>query len=326
MSQRDIIAIGGSLGALEAARTTLANFPPGLPAAVFLIIHTPPDGPDLLPGIVGKESNLPVRTAVEGEDVVPGRVYVAPADRHLLVIDGTVRLGRGPRENMARPAIDPLFRSVALEYGSRVVALLLSGMLHDGTAGLVEVARCGGTTVVQNPADAIAADMPLQALRACDVGFRAPAAELGDLLARLVREPGGPAPTPPDGLRLEVEIALGRPLDSGKIASLGSPSTLTCPDCGGVLAEMRQPPLRFRCQTGHAYTAGALADHQEQAVDEAVRVALRIVEERAVLVEKLAEEARSLGRTASARQHARRAEEYRRHAEQLRDAALRSIA
>ena len=168
-------------------------------------------------------------------------------------------------------------------------------MLNDGAAGLADLKRCGGVTVVQNPIEAREREMPLSALAASDVDYQTPISELGALLKMLASEPRNASPPPPDDIRLEVDIALGRPVGTDETNRLGNPVALSCPDCGGVLSQLRRVPLRFRCQVGHAYTAEALSTRQEDSVDEAMRVALRIVEERATLTKKMAEEARRGG-------------------------------
>jgi two-component system chemotaxis response regulator CheB len=222
---------------------------------------------------------------------------------------------------MARPAIDPLFRSVAMSYGPRVIAVVLTGMLNDGAAGLADVKRCGGTTVVQNPADALAQDMPRGALRSSDVDYRAPLADMAALLVKLAGEEAGPAVGIPEDIRSEVEIALGRRSDTEVIAKFADPVALSCPACGGVMSQIKRgPPLRFRCQVGHAYTAEALAVEKESSVDEAIRVSLRIMEERAVLTEKMADEARRTGRIAAAESYQQRVSESRAYADTLRRA------
>lgn len=319
MGKRDVIAIGGSLGAIDALKQLCRELPPDLAATVFIVIHVGTHGLNRLADIFGANSSIPVTTAVEGERLQRGHAYVAPADHHLLIIDGTVRLGRGPRENMARPAIDPLFRSVAMSYGPRAIAVVLTGMLNDGAAGLADIKRCGGTTVVQNPSDAKAPDMPWGALHATDVDYRAPMSQMAALLADIsAREAADPVPIPGD-IRIEVDIAAGRKSDSQVITKIADPVTISCPACGGVLSQIRRgPPLRFRCQVGHAYTAETLANEKEETVDEALRVALRILEERAVLTQKMADDARESGRAASAAAYSERARESREYAEILR--------
>lgn len=326
MDTRDIIVIGGSSGATAPLKTILSTLPADLPAAVFVVLHIPARSIGILTTVAQAAGHLPVRPAMDGMAIEPGHIYLGVPDRHLLLAEGHIQLGRGPRENMARPAIDPLFRSAAVAYGPRVIGVLLSGLLNDGAAGLSAIKRCGGLALVQDPQDAIADEMPLAGLRAITADLVAPSSRVGDVLSELVREPAGPhVPIPPE-IQLEVDIAAGERVDSGVLRRFADPSPLICPDCGGVLSQVREPgPLRFRCQVGHALTAEALASEQENAVDEALRVALRVIEERAELVARMAEDGRDAGRRAVAEMYEERAAEYRRYAETIRRAVLMSM-
>ena len=291
----------------------------------MVVIHVGAGGRNLLAGILDEICPLPVSTAADDQALEDGHVYVAPADHHLLVIDGIMRLGRGPRENMTRPAIDPLFRSVGESYGPAAIGVVLSGRLNDGAAGLADMKQCGGVTVVQDPFDAQAPDMPLGALWSSEVDFRAPLRDLGTLITTLVHEAPGPRLPSPRRIALEVDIALGRPCLTSTIAQIGHPVALSCPQCSGVLSEIEAgPPLRFRCQVGHAFTAEVVADEQQGAVDEAIRVALRIVEERAFLLERMARDADRALRPKSAGDFLARAQELRGYADVLRNAALQA--
>ncbi|MFN3932751.1 MAG: chemotaxis protein CheB [Brevundimonas sp.] len=319
---RDIVAIGGSAGSVEVIRTICRGLPADLQASVLIAVHVGSIGQDLLGRILDADGPIPAGTAVEGEPLERGRIYVAPADHHLVVDDRTIRLGRGPRENMSRPAIDPLFRSAGISAGPRAIGVLLSGMLNDGASGLADLKRCGGVTVVQSPLDAIEDEMPRTALLASDIDYRASASDLAGLIGRLIEEEAGPELSPPANIALEVAIAVGRPSDSSVIAEIASPVPLSCPGCGGTLSQIRRSPLRFRCQVGHGYTAEALAQEQEDAVDEAIRIALRVIGERVVLMEKMALEARQAGRTAAAASFDERALELRGHADVLMESAL----
>ena len=323
---RDIVVIGGSSGATAPLKTILAALPQDLPAAVFVALHVPARSMGMLATVAAAAGHLPVHQAADFMPITPGNVYLAAPDHHLIVVEGHMRLGRGPRENMARPAIDPMFRSAAVAYGPRVIGVVLSGLLSDGASGLDAIKRCGGVAVVQDPADAIADEMPLAAIRATAVDLTIPSAQLGDALSDLTREPPGwPVPVPPD-LRLEVDIAAGERVDSEVLRRIGDPAALTCPSCGGVMSAVRgAKPLRFRCQVGHAMSADVMAKEQENAVDEALRVALRVIEERAELVSRMAEEGRAAGRSAIAETYGERAAEYRRYADVLRQAVLRSM-
>jgi two-component system chemotaxis response regulator CheB len=324
IEQHRAIAIGGSTGALPAIHELLQNLPRELAGPVFVALHVGSEGRNMLAQILDSRTDLTVKTAEDSEQAVAGTVYVAPTDHHLLVIDRNVRLGRGPRENLARPAIDPLFRSIGACYGGGGIAVLLSGKLNDGAAGLADLKRCGGTTVVQSPTDAVAPDMPLGALEASDIDHRAPASQLGKLLLELLGQSSAPSPLVPRSVSLEIDIALGRPCLTRDIEQFADPVALSCPSCGGVLSQVRTKPLRFRCQVGHGFTADVLAQEQEETLDEAVRVALRIVEERAQLVDRLAHESDTAGRVHSARDFQRKAKELRGQAEVLRRAALLS--
>ncbi|WP_024508552.1 chemotaxis protein CheB [Bradyrhizobium sp. ARR65] len=326
MANRDIIVIGGSAGATAPLKHILGRLQPDLPAAVFVVLHIPARGIGILRTVAAAAGQLPVREAENGLQIENGHIYLAAPDHHLLLVDGRMMLGRGPRENMVRPAIDPLFRSAALHYGPRVIGVVLSGLLSDGAAGLNAIKRCGGMALVQDPSDATADEMPRRALETTMVDLCVPGARLGDVLSDLVREQAGtPLPIPPE-IRLEVEIAAGERIDSEGIEQIADPAPLTCPSCGGVLSTLKAgSPLRFRCQVGHAYTAEALAKDQENRVDEALRVALRIIEERAELVHRMAEDGRRSGRLAVAQMYDARAAEYRGYADMIRRVMLQSL-
>jgi two-component system chemotaxis response regulator CheB len=326
MHNRDIIVIGGSAGAAAPLKTVLGRLPADLPAAVLVVLHIPSHGVGILSTVAAAACSLPVIQAENGTRLENGRVYLAAPDRHLLIRDGHIHLGRGPRENMARPAIDPLFRSAALHYGPRVIGVVLSGLLSDGAAGLNVIKRCGGITLVQDPAEAVADEMPRRAMESTTVDLCVPSGRIGDVLSDLAREAPGKAPPAPPEIALEVEIAAGERIGVEGLGQIANPAALTCPSCGGVLSKLRTGnPLRFRCQVGHAFTADTLAREQESRVDEALRVALRIIEERAELVHRMAEDGRASGRRAVAQMYDARAAEYREYAELIRRAVLRTL-
>jgi two-component system chemotaxis response regulator CheB len=326
LSNRDIIVIGGSSGATAPLKDILARLPVDLPAAIFIVLHIPARGIGILSTVASAAGRLPVKLAVHGLPIEHGTVYLAAPDHHLLIADGHLVLGRGPRENMVRPAIDPLFRSAAMAYGPRVIGVVLSGFLSDGAAGLEAIKRCGGLTVVQEPSDALADEMPRRALEASSVDFCVVGAKIGDVLAELSHGQAGQAgPVPPD-IQLEVEIAAGERIDSEALTAIATPAALTCPSCGGVLSTLKaEQPLRFRCQVGHAFAADVLAKEQESRIDEAMRVALRIIGERVQLVRRMAEDARENGRSAVAEMYEARVEEYRKYSEVIRQAVLKSL-
>jgi two-component system chemotaxis response regulator CheB len=326
MQNRDIVVIGGSSGATAPLKAILGALPHDLPAAVFVVIHIPARSLGLLATVASAAARLPVHAAIDGMPIRPGNIYLGVPDHHLILTRETIKLGRGPRENMARPAIDPLFRSAAASYGPRVIGVLLSGLLNDGASGMHAIKRCGGITIVQEPTDAIADEMPLSAMNAVTVDLAVPSVGIGDVLSDLVRETPGPCMPVPLDLQLEVDIAAGERVDTGVLRRFADPSAITCPQCGGTLSTVRDSkPLRFRCQVGHSMTADVVAKEQENAVDEALRVALRVIEERAELVSRMAEDGRNTGRRAIAELYQQRADEYRRYAETIRRAVLLSM-
>ena len=190
MPRRDVVVIGASAGGVEALTTVVGRLPERLPAAVFVVLHVPSHGRSLLARVLGRHANLAVAGACDGDPVTPGRISVAPTDHHLMLSDGRVRVVRWPRENGHRPAIDVLFRSAASSYGPRVVGVLLSGLLDDGTSGLAAIKQRGGLAVVQDPADAMFPDMPRSALRNVDLDHVLPLDAIGPALGRLVDEGG----------------------------------------------------------------------------------------------------------------------------------------
>lgn len=257
----DIIVVGASAGGVEALRHLSSLLPPRLPAAMLVVQHIAPEARSVLPGLLARVCPLPVSHAMDGELMRRSHIYVAPPDRHLLVApDGRhLLLRRGPIENRTRPAMDALFRSAAVACGPRVIGVVLSGTLDDGTAGLVAVKRCGGISVVQDPADATWPDMPRNALQGDSPDYSVPLAQMGVMLDQLARSPAGPATPIPRELQVEARIAR-QDVAAMECNEVGSPSRISCPDCGGVLNEVRDDKLiRFRCQIGHAYGAESLA-------------------------------------------------------------------
>lgn len=303
MPGRDIIVVGASAGGMEALRTLVAGLPPDLPAALFVVWHMPAYGLGVLPDVLARAGPLSATHARDGEPIEPGRIYVAPLDRHLVLEPGRIRLTRGPKENQFRPAIDPLFRSAAAAYGSRVIGVVLTGLLDDGTAGLWAIKDRGGLAVVQEPDDALFPSMPLSALEHVAVDHRRPVADLGALLAELAQQPTEEAGGTPvsDELTIENRIAMEDNAVEAGVTTLGRPSLYTCPECHGVLLQLHKPtPLRFRCHTGHAFTADALAAHAAELIEESLWTTLRAMEEQLLLLRQMAEQLERTGKTAAA--------------------------
>ncbi len=288
MAGHDIVVIGGSAGAVEALKRICEGLPAQFPAAVFVVIHISPTSRSVMPELLSRAGHLPAHHPFDEELIKPGNIYVAPPDQHMLVRPGHVILRRGPHENRSRPAIDPLFRSAAVAYRSRVIGVVLSGLLDDGSAGLTAIKACGGLCVVQQPEDAMWPEMPRNALAHDQIDHTVPVSELPALLSRLVMEPPGPMPAIPHNLILEASIAAQEIPPMSDPAQLGRPTRLSCPQCGGVLNEVTgQGSTRFRCQIGHAFTAESLVAAQDDELERALASALRMHRERVVLFRRM---------------------------------------
>ena len=264
-----VIVIGASHNGISALTKLVRALPSNLPAAVFVVLHVSPNSPSILPELLSKAGQLPATHARDGERFESGRIYVAPPDRHMLLRDGTIRLSDGPRENWTRPAIDPLFRSAALVYRAAVVGVILTGQLDDGTAGLLAVKHFGGVAIVQDPEEATAPSMPLNALRYVAVDHECTITAIAALIVHLANDQWDDAVPPMDELlRLEDRIAEGRMTveDWRHLEQLTTPAGLGCPDCGSALYEVDDPPmLRFRCRSGHAFSPEtALAANEDR--------------------------------------------------------------
>src|SRR5215213_7659479 len=292
MPARDIIVIGASVGGIEALRAIAGGLPKDLPAAVFVVLHTSPEAPGILADILDRAGALPASFAVDGERILPGRIYVAPPDKHLVVEPNRVRLTRGPKENRFRPAVDPLFRSAAQVYGPRVIGVVLTGYLDDGTAGLWAVKQLGGTAIVQDPLEALAPSMPASAMRQVKVDYCLPVAEIAPQLVRLASRPleeQGEYEVPKE-MDIEVRIAGEETaLDAG-VLKLGEPSNYACPECHGVLLQLKEEKrIRFRCHTGHAYSVDSLLAEVTENVEDSLWNAIRSLEESVLLMRHMAE-------------------------------------
>jgi two-component system chemotaxis response regulator CheB len=294
-----IVVIGGSAGSINALKVILNGLLADFPAPVLVVSHIG-SRESILPALLERSAALPVRHARQGDPIVAGEVLLAPPDLHLTVVRegerGHVLLSRGPKENHARPAIDPLFRSAAAAYGPQAIAVVLSGFLNDGTVGLQAIKVCGGTAVVQDPDDAEAPDMPASALHHTQVDHVCRAQEIAPTLVGLVshgRATGRAAAELPGWIAVE-----NRMLNEGfvmeELDKIGTRVPLTCPECGGAIWEVRHShPLRYRCHTGHAFTAAVLSQLQGSEVEEALWAAVRAMHEQEQLFRRLHRAAQS---------------------------------
>ncbi len=359
MPGHDIIVIGASAGGVEALKHLVSKFPPDLNAAVFVVVHIPANSISVLSDLLNRWGPLTATPAQDRQAIAPGHIYVAPPDLHLLLEPGQMRLLRGPRENHTRPAIDPLFRTAARAYGSRVVAVVLSGMLNDGTAGLIEVKRCGGIAIAQSPDDALFGDMPRSAIQNVAVDYVQPIAQIASTLAQLsLTAPipdqshsadkqkdvipmsdsmpdagsGVSAKAPQNILYSDAEdshemdeIHANAVVDRTTDAQIGgerneTPSIYSCPDCGGVLWQMSDDGfMRFRCHVGHAFSAESLLHQQSEALEESMWYAVRTLIDKSKLSRQMAENAKGRGHTQAATHFEEQARVSAQHAGVIRD-------
>lgn len=313
------VAVGTSSGGIEALRALLGALPADFPAPLCIVMHTAAESPGILPAILNRWTPLEVRYAADGDSLRAGQVYVAPPDRHLLVEPGRVRVTAGPRENRFRPAIDPLFRSVAQVFGPGAVGVLLTGSLDDGTSGLDVIKRLGGVAVVQDPADALFPEMPQSAIDHVAVDHIVPLAGIGPLLVELLRTPAHAraAETVPEEVEVEVKIAKAdNPIEAG-LERIGESSRFACPECHGVLLQLHDGSrIRFRCHTGHAYSADSLVAAISEGVDESLWNAMRSLEDAGLLLQAIAQLQTEHG--VEAGQIAAQAREAQLHADEIR--------
>jgi two-component system chemotaxis response regulator CheB len=315
-AHRDLVVIGASAGGLPALQTILGDLPAELPMAVLVVVHSSPDNPGGLAEVLNRHSTYPVTYARDRAEISYGHVYVAPPDFHLTTDDGHLAVRHGPRENRFRPAVDPLFRSAAESHGERVIAVVLSGSLDDGTHGLAAVKSHGGIAIAQSEQDALVPHMPVSAAQAVAVDHVIPASRMAAVIAGLVGKPHRVA-IPSKEAPSRRKRAAGDPRPPSDPTRV--PTVLTCPDCGGAFWELEdQGRLRYRCHVGHGLTAKGLARAQNDGVEESLWRAARALAEHAELRRRMASRARKgrLGALASGWES--EAEESERRAEEIR--------
>ena len=295
MATKDIIVIGSSAGGVEALSRFCAALPADLPATIFIVQHLSPSAKSVLPQLLDRAGPLPALVPSDGQAFERGHIYVGAPDHHLLVRDGRILVRRGPFENRTRPAINALFRSAALAYGSRVTGVVLTGLLDDGTDGLIAIKAAGGTSIVQDPDEAEWPSMPRNAVKRDHVDRVVRLDQLAEVVAETAREEAGPSIPLPAEYATEDRIAAQEfAVMEPDIEAPGHASRIACPDCGGVLNQIQTgAELRFRCQIGHAYTPLGLVDAQNRELERALSIAVRTHRDRVRLFSQMADNART---------------------------------
>lgn len=329
--QRDIVVIGASAGGVEALLALVTTLPADFPAPIFVVQHIGADSPSVLPQLLSAVSALPAKHPQDGELIQPGIIYVARPDHHLLLEDDHILVTRGPKENRFRPAIDALFRSAAYTYGPRVIGIVLTGYLNDGTSGLWWVQRLGGLAVVQDPHDAQMPDMPANALEYVAADHVVPLRELTALLVRLVIEPAPARRRVSQDelalLKIEITIAKHDNAFEMGIIDRGQLTPFTCPDCHGALTQLLDGDIiRYRCHTGHAYTISALLSEVTQSVESMLYQSMRGLEETKMLLQSLGKHYEQAQQPAVAALFLRKAQQVGHQARVVHDSILEQEA
>lgn len=318
-----LLIIAGSAGAHQSVKDLLANLTPALPIAAVIVFHLG-DGPvPSLAPTLAKLNSYPCAFADDGDIIEAGRIYIAPPDCHLLITGNRFRLTKGPRVNLVRPAIDLAFRSGAVHWGTRVIGVLLSGLLDDGVAGLKAIKTCGGMTIVQNPDEAAFPEMPQNALRHVDIDHVLTAGEIGRLASDAAMRPAPPSIPVPKDLSLENALDSRADDDTSQMEGLGRLVPMTCPECNGPLWEIENSdPPRYRCDIGHGMTGRILMEAQDKEVEKILWVAYRALEEKARMLERMTDSDRIKRLKSLASSYQDKALESRAHAEKLRSFLL----
>lgn len=328
MAPRNIIVVGASAGGFEAIKELVAGLPSNLGASVFIVWHMSPDIRGVLPQVLSRVSSLPAAHAYDYEPIQPNRIYVAPPDHHLLVENGHVRVTRGPKENRFRPAVDPLFRSAAYAYGPSVIGVILSGALDDGTAGMWTIKQRGGVAVVQDPNDAEVSSMPTNALREVAIDYCVPVAEMSALLVRLSQEQVTEEAVVEDKTEnektaIEIRIAAQDSAFEAGVMQLGTLTPYTCPECHGVLSALRDGQrVRYRCHTGHAFSADSLLATITENIEDSLYSAIRGIEESVMMLNHIGDHFAEENQPKLAAVYFRKAKEAETRAQLIRQTVL----
>jgi two-component system chemotaxis response regulator CheB len=325
---RAVIIAGASAGGVEALIALVRSLPRDFPHPMLVVLHVSPTGTSVLPAILNRACRLPVSPAADGEPLLGGHVYVAPPDCHLVLEDSRLRLSQAPRENGHRPAIDPTMRTAAAVYDGATIGIVLSGARDDGTAGLMAIKANGGTAIVQDPEEALYPAMPLSAIAHVTPDAVLPITAMAAWILEHTTanfppetEPPMPAEDPTD----DPLLAMASGNDEPPQSATGTGTRYTCPDCGGVLFERHEGNLeRFQCSVGHVFSIDSLSNAQAEALESALWAAVRSLEDRAALLQRLAVKGRANEQMRSAGIFERQAAEALERARTIREATQRS--
>lgn len=320
-----VVVIGASAGGMKALSEFAGQLKTGMNAAFFIVMHLSRTSiSEVLLNHLQRLTSLTCAMATEGAAIKKDHIYIAPPNLHLLVKKDTIILGRGPEENRWRPSIDVLFRSAAVAYSTRTIGVILTGLLDDGTTGMLAIKRSGGTCIVQDPNEAEYSDMPLSVLNNMEVSYCIPLTEMGDVIQEITQKVPEEKPAPDDVI-IESQIAERVVVDYDKVRLLGEKSIYACPDCGGGLWEIKKGGDgegkydRYRCHIGHSYSEKDLVIKQGEIFESTLWTALRIMEERRNLLKKLEDDHTQKGLSIMAKTYKERGEDIQSHVNKLKE-------
>ncbi|MBC3788361.1 chemotaxis protein CheB [Spirosoma utsteinense] len=323
MSKRNIVVIGASAGGVYALKEFVDLLPADFSGSIFVVQHMAADALSSLPEILNFRGKLKACHPVDGDPIRSGRIFVAPPDHHLLIEKGRILVKKGPKENRFRPSIDALFRSAAYNYGPRVIGIVLTGLLNDGTSGMWTVKRLGGVSIIQQPQEALYPSMPESVRENVEVDYAVPIADLAPLLVELVAQEVDPRPSlssvEDQSIATEIKIAEEEMDQAMKFFKEGQLTALTCPECHGSLVSIQEGGLvRYRCHTGHAFTAGSLLSGVNHTIEESLWNAIRALEELIMILNKLGQVQQDKGDLASAQSYFDRAAKVQERVDKIR--------
>jgi len=314
-----IIVIGASAGGFQAIKKIIKELPKDFRPPVFIVWHTGAETTGVMPGVLNKLNSIFASYALDDEEIKPNRIYIAPPDNHMLLIENTIKLSKGPKENHFRPAIDPLFRSASYYFGSRTIGIILSGALDDGTSGLWKIKIAGGIAVVQDPNDAEVKSMPATALRDVKTDYCAPASEIAKLLTQIIENTPLESVYEDKQTALEIQSAAGSFQAERESFNLGQLSPFTCPECHGVLSRITEGNVqRYRCHTGHVFSAAVLLESLQNRIENDLYTAMAGMDECSMLLNHLGDHLAEMNNSSAAAFYFIKAKETEAHAEALR--------
>lgn len=324
-----VIVVGASAGGMNALSEFAGQLERGIDAAIFIVMHLSGTGiSSSLVNNLQSFTTLKCEIAEEGASIIKGHIYIASPNLHLLVKKDKIILGRGPEENRWRPSIDVLFRSAAAAYSTRVIGVVLTGLLDDGTTGMLAIRRSGGTCIVQNPNEAEYPDMPLSVLENMEVNYCISLSQMGEVISGITQTIPEEIPAPNDVI-IESQIAERVVVDYDHIKQLGEKSIYACPDCGGGLWDITKDDgqgkvVRYRCHIGHSYSEKDLVIKQGEIFEATLWTALRIMEERRNLLKKMADEHAKKGLSAMAKSYKDKTDAIQVHVDQMKEVLFAS--